>query len=397
MIEVSKDEINRLIRKYLEDEGYFYTLYTFKNEAAPSDRPLTHALVPLINKGMQYLYGHRHLHGDKVVACGSRFSLSEEHVCDQPQSPEKIEAVVQTLSEAKTGVLACWGGESLAVYASSELLAFQTGSFLWKKALGGLTALSWTNEDVVAGNRDGEVITINTLSGRMRNYVCHRGMTTRVQQRGRGILSAGSDGRIVVMNNGIKELSVSTAGIADCVWMTDTDVGCALDDFSVALANAESGAVSRFEGHSGRITAIGHRESVMSTSSHDCTLGLWNTATMDTIRIAHADEVNGHRWMDDRVASCCADGLVSIWDVEKRMSLFSIRHADSALAIDCSSRLIASGSADGVVIISDSRCREVWKTRVSAAVSALLFSQSGTSLCICTSESAPVLVNLRHT
>lgn len=432
MIEISRDEINGLIHKYLEDEGYLYTLYTFKNEASPSGKPLSHTLTSLISKGLQYIYGCKHLKGDRVVPCRNTFRLSEEHVCevyieegemckvvegdrwnenlclDQSRVDDKSDAKTtyrnkmefgEEILDVKDSAFAYWNEDKLAVYTSTgDLFGFQLGHLLWKKKIDNLTVISWHNEDLAVGNKSGEVITINVLNNRTRNYSCHGGVVKSIRQRGKGILSAGMDGRIVVMNNGVKELVISNCSIEDCVWITDEEVGCSLDDFSVVFANVEKSSISRFGEHKDRITGIYHNHSILSTSSLDCTIGLWDTTTMKGNHIqAHEGGVNEHKWVDGRLVSCGGDGNVKLWDLEKMTLASKLSHTSRVVTVDYSSGLIASGSTDGTVIVSDVRCNEILKHNTGGTgISKVLLSQDASALCICRNGVSPMLINLKY-
>ncbi|KAG5858930.1 hypothetical protein KMI_10g16300 [Encephalitozoon hellem] len=413
MIEMSRDEINQLVYKYLEDEGYIYTLFTFKNEATPSDKPLAHSLISLVGKGLQYMYGTKHLHGSEIIKCDAKFCLSEEHVCkfkkkeavdgSMPRALKKeetmtINAVEVCLENVGSELLSCWNKEWLSIYTGSgEVLGLGSEGLLWKREMKKLTALSWSDDNLVAGNECGEVITVNVSSGRTRSYACHSKAVTRVRQRGRGILSSGRDGRIVMMNNGVTEISVSECGVEDAVWMGENEVGCSLSDFSVSFVNGSELEVTKLGAHEDSISSMGYSGQILSTSSHDGTLGLWNVASMNGNRIgAHDGGVNCHKWIDGKVATCGSDMLVKIWDMEKVVPVYELKHEDKVMAIDCSSRVVASGSSDGQVVLSDCRCNEVYRYKVDGSISKLLFSESGAYLCICISGRSPKLINLRY-
>ncbi|ADM10951.1 WD40 repeat-containing anti telomeric silencing-like protein [Encephalitozoon intestinalis ATCC 50506] len=413
MIEMSRDEINQLVYKYLEDEGYIYTLFTFKNEAAPSDKPLPHSLISLVGKGLQYLYGTKHLQGNSVVACETRFCLSEEHVCgflkkEPPSSREdhiseekgtmSVDVEEISLDRMGVGLLSCWNRDSLGIYtAAGEVLGIGSEGLRWKREMKNLTSLSWNDDELVVGNEGGEVITVNVSSGRTRSYACHSKSVTRVRQRGRGILSSGRDGRIVMMNNGITEVNVSECEVEDVVWMGENEVGCSLSDFSVSFVDVSESKVSRIGTHKGQISGMEYNESMLSTSSHDGTFGVWDVGSMEGSKInAHEGGVNDHKWTNDKIVTCGSDRLVKLWDIEKSTPVCRLEHKDKVLAVDCSSYLIASGSLDGEVILSDSRCREVYRYKVDGSVFKLLFSTSGSYLCICISGSSPKLISLKH-
>lgn len=413
MIEMSRDEINQLVCKYLEDEGYIYTLFTFKNEATPSDKPLGHSLISLVGKGLQYIYGAEHLNGNEVVECDAKFCLSEEHVCKfkkkedvspnalhglEKEEPMVVDAEEVSLDNVGSELLSCWNKEWLSIYTTSaEVLGLGSEGVLWKREMKKVTALSWSDDNLVVGNEGGEVITVNVSSGRTRSYACHGKAVTRVRQRGRGILSSGRDGRIVMMNNGVTEMSVSECGVEDIAWMGENEVGCSLSDFSVSLVNGSELEVSKVGAHEDKISNIENNEQILSTSSHDGTLGLWNIALMSGDRMnAHDGCVNCHKWMGSRVVTCGSDRFVKAWDVEKAMPIYELRHEDGVMSVDCSSRLVASGSLDGRVILSDLRCKEAYRYKADGSISKVLFSESGSYLCICISGQPPKLINLRY-
>lgn len=413
MIEISKDEINGLIRKYLEDEGYFHTLYTFRNEAVPSEKSLSQTLTSLITKGLQYLYGCQHLQGSKIIPCKNKFCLSEEHLCSEDASigrgspagsagtrgySRQVDLTEGDLSGVGDSKLACWNGDRLAICTSSnELLAFHLGNFLWRKEINNMTALSWHNEDLVVGNGGGEVITINVLNNRTRSYVCHGAAVTSIRQRGKGILSTGADGHMTVMNNGVKDITVSECPITDSVWMADAEAGCILADLSVVFVDVEASDVSRLGGHKDKITNLEYNGQVMSTSSHDGTIGLWTTATMTGSYIrAHDAHVNDHKWIGGRIVSCGSDGRMKLWDTERSMEVFRLDHLGSVVTIDCSSDLIASGSSNGLITISDPRHGEICRHVAGGNITKVLFSHDGSTLCVCSSASPPKMINLRY-
>ncbi|AFN82422.1 WD40 repeat-containing anti telomeric silencing-like protein [Encephalitozoon romaleae SJ-2008] len=413
MIEMSRDELNQLVYKYLEDEGYIYTLFTFKNEAAPSDKPLGHSLVSLVGKGLQYIYGTEHLNGNEVVECDAKFCLSEEHVCkfkkkedasaDALYGLKKEGTMVVDVEEVRLGnvgseLLSCWNKEWLGIYTTSgEVLGLGSEGLLWKREMKKVTALSWSDDNLVVGNEGGEVITVNISSGRTRSHTCHSKAVTKVKQRGMGILSSGRDGRIVMMNNGVTEMSVSECGVEDIAWVGENEVGCSLSDFSVSFVNSNELKVSKVGTHEDKISNIEHNEEILSTSSHDGTLGLWDIVSMNGDRMnVHDGRVNCHKWMNGRIVTCGSDRFVKVWDMEKAMPIHELNHEDEVISVDCSSRLVASGSLDGRVILSDYRCNEAYRYKADGSISKVLFSESGSYLCICISGHPPKLINLRY-
>ena len=75
----------------------------------------------------------------------------------------------RSLAGVKDSKMACWNWDYLAVYTTkNELLAFHFGNFLWRKEIDGLIALSWHNQALAVGNRNGEVLTINMLNSRTK-------------------------------------------------------------------------------------------------------------------------------------------------------------------------------------------------------------------------------------
>nr|AJA32511.1 anti-telomeric silencing protein [Nosema pernyi] len=84
MIKLTKSNINTLIAKYFEDEGYVYSKFTF---TAESKLEIEHIrknidLVSLIAMGLQYLYGVEHFIEDHVTPCDVLYTLLDEHKCD---------------------------------------------------------------------------------------------------------------------------------------------------------------------------------------------------------------------------------------------------------------------------------------------------------------------------
>jgi transducin (beta)-like 1 len=261
-----------------------------------------------------------------------------------------------------------------------------------------VTAMAWHNEDLALGNVNGEVITINISNSRTRSYVCHTGAITQLRLRGKGILSAGVDGRVTVMNNGVKEISISDQGITDAVWIAEDRVGCCLADFSVVLARTEESSVFRYGSHTDTVSNLSFNLDLMATSSYDGAVGLWNTSTyLESYIAAHDGKAYDHRWVDNRIASCGSDREVKMWDLEKKKLVFSVAHPGEVVTIDYTSGLLASGSKDGIIILTDPRCGEVMRYTTSGDLNRLVFSPGGGDLCICCNNVAPKLLNLKYT
>ncbi|KAH9412192.1 hypothetical protein HK407_01g00850 [Ordospora pajunii] len=440
MIELSRNEINQLIVKYLEDEGYIYTLFTFRNEADPGVGAFEHTLPSVISKGIQYMYGVKHLHGGEVVPCSARFCLSEAHVC-KFGSPNKSEAKEEgKLNDENASIsidkevsmstdmlnsedmpdgyadkvsidvvdmdmhlnehvtLSCWNRDFLCVYTKAhELVGVGPSGIMWRREIKGVSALSWSGDDVVVGNANGEVITINLLSGRARSYACHEKKVTGVRQRGKGVLSSGEDGRVVMMNNGVTEICVSKSKVTEVIWMSEHGVGCALEDFSLVYVDMSSQNASTIGSHSSRISRIGHKEGVLSSSSHDGSIGIWSSSLMNGHRIqAHEGAVNSHAWINGAVASCGADGFLKTWNVHKGVLVHASDYSNSIMCVDCTSQLIACGTSTGVVAITDCRCGEIYRCSMDGEASKVLFSADGSYLYTCVLDGYPKLLNLRY-
>ncbi|TBU17186.1 WD domain-containing protein [Ordospora colligata] len=440
MIELSRDEINQLIARYLEDEGYIYTLFTFKNEASPDTGVFKHTLPSVISKGVQYMYGVKHLQEGEVVPCSAKFCLSEAHVCRFESSNESESKKGLKLNDGSTSILidkemsmstdilnsedvldgyvdkvsidvmdidmhlnehvmlSCWNRDFLCVYTKThELVGVGLNGIMWRRDIKGISALSWSGDDVVAGNTNGEVITINLLSGRTRSYACHEKKITGVKQRGKGIISSGEDGKVVMMNNGVTEMCVSSKSkVTEIVWMSEYGVGCALDDFSLVYVDMNTQNTFTVGFHSNWISHISHREGVLSSSSHDGSIGIWSSTLMNGHRIqAHEGAVNSHAWINDSVASCGADGVLKTWNVHKGVSVHASDYSDGIVCVDCTSQLIACGTSAGTVAITDSRCGEIYRCRMNGEVSSVLFSGDGSYL-YCMLEGHSKLLNLRY-
>lgn len=413
MIELTKDEINLLISQYLEEEGYYYTLFTFKHEVSVLQKKTNEKLHSLLTRGLQYMYGLQHMKGNQIIACQSKFSVSEEHKCDStsaveykeetvlkspPKMEKQIEWIEKPLAGVKEGRYACWSGDYLALYCTSgELMTFHFGNFLWKKKVESATSLAWKNEDLALGNKSGEIITINVSNSRTRSYLCHTGPVTQLKLKGRGILSSGVDGKIVVMGDTVKDITVSKKdAVTNLAWMDDEKVGYSLSNNKVGIVNLLDDSVFSFTGHKDRVTNLTFRNEILVSSSVDRNLGLWNTETMQGTYIdAKGGAVNDHKWIGFKLVSACSEGFIRLWDLERKVFTFELKHPGSFTVLDCSSSLIAAGTMDGTVIFADTRCNEVLKYSVASEVTGLAFSPTGTDICICGLGIQPKTLNLR--
>ncbi|KAM0685937.1 hypothetical protein COBT_002847, partial [Conglomerata obtusa] len=89
MISISKSELNILISNYLQSEGYYHTHFTFQNEAMIEEVNVVSSLEEVVRKGVMYMYVERHAVNGKLVECGERYVISEEHVCSRSYKKTK--------------------------------------------------------------------------------------------------------------------------------------------------------------------------------------------------------------------------------------------------------------------------------------------------------------------
>lgn len=84
MIKLTKANVNSLISKYFEDEGYVYSKFVFKSETGLEEEPLRKNLdlVSLVAMGLQYLYGVEHYKDGTLQPCEVLYSLVEDHRCE---------------------------------------------------------------------------------------------------------------------------------------------------------------------------------------------------------------------------------------------------------------------------------------------------------------------------
>eukprot|EP01133_Synstelium_polycarpum_P003628 gene3628-4157_t len=87
---ISSDEVNFLIYKYLQESGFQHSAFTFfnesfvsKSEIAQSNDDIPHgSLVSVLQKGLQYIEVETHLQDDGTeVNCTEPFSLTSPHNC----------------------------------------------------------------------------------------------------------------------------------------------------------------------------------------------------------------------------------------------------------------------------------------------------------------------------
>lgn len=85
---ITSEEINFLVYKYLLESGYHHSAFSFYNESTISKSEISASTVPhgtlvsTLQKGLQYIEVETHLQDDGTeVNCSEPFSLITEHVC----------------------------------------------------------------------------------------------------------------------------------------------------------------------------------------------------------------------------------------------------------------------------------------------------------------------------
>ncbi|KAM9956367.1 hypothetical protein ACTFIR_003080 [Dictyostelium discoideum] len=95
-INITSDEINFLIYKYLLESGFQHAAFSFYNESLVSKSDINASNVPhgslvsVLQKGLQYMEVEAHLQEDGTeINCTEPFSLVSNHVCQVKKKNEK--------------------------------------------------------------------------------------------------------------------------------------------------------------------------------------------------------------------------------------------------------------------------------------------------------------------
>ncbi|WP_306153059.1 c-type cytochrome [Roseovarius sp. MMSF_3281] len=149
------------------------------------------------------------------------------------------------------------------------------------------------------------------------------------------------------------------AAVNTVLFLNDTRLASAADDFSIILWGADGAVTTRLEGHKGKVMDLGVSPDggTLASASWDGSIGIWSLENgARRFLQGHEAPVNavsfGH---DGRLFSASADGSIRIWDVETGTSRVLINQGFGVNRIVLAPDLswLAYGAVDGMTRVID--------------------------------------------
>ncbi|TBT96593.1 hypothetical protein CWI39_3576p0010, partial [Hamiltosporidium magnivora] len=241
----------------------------------------------------------------------------------------------------------------------------------------------------------------NTVEGVIyKSYFFHKGPVFSIKEKEGIIITGCYDGRVGMIDikgDYYKYFKVHTNSVFDLDFLDNERVVSCSSDYNISVINTRKGCWNIIKGHEGEVNSICCKGGVILSSSDDKSVRLWDVdRDKSCIFKGHLKAVYNSKWVEEDIGSCSGDGSVRIWDVEKGCCKDIYSHNKGVLNIEwCGDkRVLASGCVEGRVIFWDLRVGKVGEFKMGKSVQDMSFN--GDLLCLCCSESEPVILNLRR-
>lgn len=456
MIILTKNEINTLIRNYLNQNGYYHTHFAFKNEILIKESDIKLTLEDILLKGMHYLYVEKHLINERYVPCDNNFTIYETHKCvekeelsDQKkrktESGSKDDVSVKSVKEGGTNVYGSLGARRLNnsetkvlndSYASMEekgsdnKKALKLGASVLKEHTGDVSLCAWNNDILATGSddhtvrifKDGKQILERRVNAEVTALEWHENALSVGNYKGevhtitkedtvisknhigpvfalkynKKLLSVGYDGKAFIDNKSIK---IHSKAILDCDFLSPNQFITCSSDFNIGLVNLHTQDIEYLTGHVNEVNCISQKDNIIASSSDDCSVILWNVNSRKNIALNnHTKNVYQHKFYGKKLISVGNDGKVNNWDVMRGCLNYTYKHEKGVYAVDVieNHNLIISGGGDRNVIFYDDRVGEVKRYVTKGSVYEVKVSGSGNYCCVCLADSLPFVMDMRY-
>lgn len=408
---VSMDEINFLVWRYMQENGFPHAAFVFETESLAERTNITAtqippgALISLLQKSIIYLKLEKSIRLAKadpnstIASEMEKINQAYPHTQPEQNSNEGIE--VTDLSHTNVTQIKSinfpidnfkWSPDSLkiAVFESNGTCSINTAKSNGQyhqvqlppitpvQCTRSSSILSWnsksdilaiaTNTDVVAYSIDGKILF--TISG---------GATAISFS-----LTSSSTNCIVVCSKDdycirLFELreSNSNSGIEPCliesyqchhgiIYDIDWREGvfsCCSHDKAVSIC-AISGTSHVLHGHTAPVTNVSFNStgSLLASSSDDGSVRIWKENRVSNVLKGHSAGISSIKWhttMPNIIASSSLDGTVKLWDALSGECVNTFAHhmnGISSLDIHPSGKLIVTGGRDGVFALWRINC-----------------------------------------
>lgn len=277
-----------------------------------------------------------------------------------------------------------------------------------------VTTLDWnpTGSLLVTGSYDGQA-RIWTQRGQLRFVMAqHRGpiFSLKWNMKGDLILSGSADTTTAIWDPETGEMKQQfehhTLAILDVDWMDNTTfASCSSDKTILVCKLGQNKPLMKWIGHEDEVNAVRWDPSgqYLASCSDDTTCRIWSMSSDKPIQQirGHTLQIYTLQWApqkDSRIlATASFDASVRLWDALSGNCLHVLNnHTEAVYSISFSpdARLLASGSFDGIMNVSDTKDGSLKKTfKVDGGIFEVHFSKNGEKLAACTSNKQVVILN----
>lgn len=385
MIIFTKNELNTLIRNYLDKEGYYHSRFAFTNEIIIKDCDIQMSLDDIVLKGIQYLYVEKHIINERYVPCENNFTICETHRCienDDTIENKKEENSVVSLDDSESKKRKT---DSDLSGSKDEMYKVIKDNVI--KDIYANTNIQKTNNEIRSGLDD----SINALENSNESKKSlklgaslmkdHTGDVSLCAWKN-DILATGSDDHTVrIFKDGkqILERKVN-AEVTALEWY---DNALSVGNYIGEVHTIKKDEVTVSKNHTGPVFALKYNKTLLSvgydgkayidnkaikihskaildcdflnyhqfiTCSSDFNIGLVNLQTQDIEYLSgHVNEINCISQKDNIIASSSDDCSVILWNVNSRKNITLNNHTNNVYQHKFFGKRLISVGNDGRV------------------------------------------------
>ncbi|KYQ89394.1 hypothetical protein DLAC_10055 [Tieghemostelium lacteum] len=356
---ITSEEINFLVYKYLLESGYHHSAFSFYNESTISKSEISASTVPhgtlvsTLQKGLQYIEVETHLQDDGTeVNCSEPFSLITEHVCQikkrgkssnsstansnlkikqeqKSNSSNSINSSSNTIKEDKDVKMT----DSEEVKGANKPTNKQTsvnsvvlehippvGHVRYNaELLGGVnnpnskmidvTTLDWNPEGnlLATGCYDGISRIWNTKGDLLQTLAQHQApiFSLKWNKKGNYLVSGSVDKTAIVWDiktgQSLQQFEFHTAPTLDIDWRNNTQFAtCSTDKMIYVCEIGKNKPIQSFQGHEDEINSIrwDPTGNLLASCSDDHTIKIWSMKSGECLPLdlSHTREIYTIRW-----------------------------------------------------------------------------------------------------
>ena len=443
------DEVNVLIRRYLQESGYQHTAFLFAREAlldqtqyANVDLP-PQAMINILQKGMLYMQLEKGINeraknddsADNIITEMIESIRTREPV-SAPQRPRSVPAMpIQPPEPKELSVSAgiALRGHSAAVFCGSwspdgKHLASGSGdatSIIWEfddrmhvsnYILDHATQQQRHKKDIcaVVWNASGNILATGCFDGSVRLWTNHGELkfvlvkhtdavfALQFSPDGKTLLTGSSDSKVIAWNvltgEDIQTFANHENEAFDVDWMDNKTFASCSADRKICICTLEIQKPQFIlQGHTADVNKIAWDPSkrMLASCSDDSTVRVWRPfdKTPPVVFTGHKDQVYVIKWVPNNskiLISGSSDCKVRLWDVQNHTCLHVIsKHTEAIYSISISpkGRFFVSGGTDKILY--------VWRTKDASLVASyptescifeVIWDPTGRNIALCLSN-----------